>query len=371
MKLQNVFKFIFLCLLLVFFKIGCSSPAFTSGKLYIHREEYQNAIKNFEKEISQNPANASAFYYLGYCYAKVKRFEDMNKTFLSCQKLSKLYDDQIAEVRAVFWFDPFNSGIQKLQDDQVHEAIKDLKLAVLIDSTAVDALTNLAAAQIKIEDYGAAIKNYTRATKIDQYNPQLLITLGLLYSEMKNFSKAIEIFNQLHKIDPLNKQGIINLSYSYAVIGDREKAINIFDNAIQKNYRDPDIYFNLGKLHFLENNYDLAVLNFNKVLEFEPEDFETMVLLGNSYFNMGEKIRETRIKFTKSSGDKNKTDQLKKSELNLFYQAKTHYEKAKTINPNNIDLLQNLSKIFIRLKMPNKAKAAFEKAEALKIKNNP
>ena len=370
MKLQNVFKFTFLCLLLMFFKTGCNNPAFSSGKLYIQQENYQQAIIFFQKEISQNPTNSEALYLLGYCYAKEKEFENMNKTFLSCLKLSKLYEDQIAEIRAAYWLDPFNNGLRKLQDDQVHGAIKDFKIAVLIDSNAVDALKNLAAAQLIIEDYGAAAENYKRATKIEPHNPRLLITLGMLYREMKQTSEAIEIFTRLLKIDPMNKEGIISLSYLYALTGDRNKAITIFDHAIQKNSREPDFYFNLGKLHFLGKNYELAVINFNKVMEFEPEDFETLVLLGNSNFHLGEKIRETRIKLTKSGGNKTKIAELKKSESEYFTEAKTNYEQANIINPNNSILLQNLGKIFIRLTMPEKAKAALEKAEALKVKNN-
>ena len=72
--------------------------------------------------------------------------------------------------------------------------------------------------------------------------------------------------------------------------------------------------FTSGKLYIYEENYQRAILNFNKVVEFEPEDFETLVLLGESYFNLGETIRETRIKLTESGDDKNKIAELKKSE---------------------------------------------------------
>ena len=370
MKLQIVFKFILLCLILIFFKMGCKSASFTSGILYIHQEDYPKAIINLEKEISQNPTNAEALYLLGSCYAKEKRFEDMNKTFLSCLKISKLYMDQIADVRANCWFDPFNNGLQKLQDDQVHGAIKDFKMAILIDSNAVDAHKNLAAAQLNIEDYDAVLESYKIIARLEPLNPWNLLNLGVLYIKMARFPEAIEVLNNLLKIDPGNKQGIVNLSNAHAQTGDQNTAIKIYDKVISKNSRDPDFYFNRGKLHFWENDFVLAANDFVKVVEFEPEDFETLFLLGVSYFNMGEKKRDKRIKLNDSNGDKNKIKELKDAELEHFKKAREQFEKAKIINPDNSNLWQNLGKNFIRLAMPDEAKAAFEKAEALKVKND-
>ena len=86
---------------------GCKSAEFTSAKLYLAQENYPKAIEFLEKEIALNPANAEAHYWLGYSYARDRRFKEMNEQFNRCLDLSGSFANDISGVRTNYRNDYF------------------------------------------------------------------------------------------------------------------------------------------------------------------------------------------------------------------------------------------------------------------------
>ena len=55
-----------LCVFVVaLISLECGSAEYTAGKLYIQNQEWEKASESFRKEISNNPRNGDAWFYLG------------------------------------------------------------------------------------------------------------------------------------------------------------------------------------------------------------------------------------------------------------------------------------------------------------------
>jgi len=84
-------------------------------------------------------------------------------------------------------------------------------------------------------------------------------------SAIFNFQKAIEI-------EPRFTDAYINLATAYYLWGLKEKAIETYEKALQQNPDSTAILFNLGMLHYLENDFKQAKKFWMEVLKIDPNN---------------------------------------------------------------------------------------------------
>ena len=126
-KISRIRSLFFIPALII---IGCKSAAFTSAKLYMAQNDYPKAREFLEKEVTDNPNNAEAYYLLGYIHAQKERFVAMDSAFNASLKISDDYEYEINQIRSFYWIDKFNAGINKIQTNKIKEAIEDFKTAI-------------------------------------------------------------------------------------------------------------------------------------------------------------------------------------------------------------------------------------------------
>lgn len=94
--------------------------------------------------------------------------------------------------------------------------------------------------------------------------------LGLYYKKIKNYKKAIDYFEKATQIskdfNSYYESGVCNL-----ILGIPSKAIKCFVNAIQLNPENSDAILQLGISHELCEEYDMALLVYEKLIENAPK----------------------------------------------------------------------------------------------------
>ena len=103
----------------------------------------------------------------------------------------------------------------------------------------------------------------------------------------------------------------------------------------------------MGRVYEMMKDYNNAEVYFNKALEINPEYIESIANLGRIYYNQG----------VTQQGDANMIDDVKKyqEELakakELFKKALPYFEKAHKAKPDNRDYMTALRGIYYNLNM--------------------
>jgi len=143
------------------------------------------------------------------------------------------------------------------------------------DSFTATCLKNLSIYESNIGNYLEAVRLMDSSATL-QYSYKnftrygsALNAIGVIYYEMGNYSKAMEYYKQ---------------------------ALKTMDTIEIKTYHRADLHRNIGKLHGVQTNYNLAISSYNKAMKVyeETEDnlYQSYTLsdIGNTYSQMGEYV---------------------------------------------------------------------------------
>jgi tetratricopeptide (TPR) repeat protein len=184
------------------------------------------------------------------------------------------------------------------------------------------------------------------------------------YSKDKQNDKMVATINEGLKKYPANKYLIGNLINYYLNNNKKEDAIKYLNEAIAKDPSNPQYYKIKGMMYLKDENFEEAITSLSKAVELTPNDFDAQFECGLAYEKKGEKIIEkaNSIKdIKKYNAERSKgSEELKKS---LPY-----FEKARSINGEDLDNLQFLRSVYYKLGMNDKYKEVNKKYEEVKAK---
>ena len=341
---RNIFRLfgIAAVLFMVFvFFAGCQNTAVTSAKVYMQQNNYDKAIEQCQIAIDQNPKDAEAYFVLGKAYGAKGMYSEMKDAFDKSLSVSDVRAFDINALKDRYWREIFNSGVSSYRRDQLDKAIEKFRLAIKIIPDSTSAYKNLGITYSQMGEDSLAVETYLEAMEIAPQDLKLKTILGALYYKNAKYEKSIEVLKKVvEEADPNSKEyadAMISMAFSYDFLGESEKAKETYLSALKKVPNNKDIVFNLGRLNFMQKNYEDAIENFKKVLELDPEDFESYLNIGNAYL------------------------QLEKFEESIPF-----YQKAVELKPDNANAWNNLGVAYVRAGKTEKGKEAFDKAESLR-----
>ncbi|MBA7495626.1 hypothetical protein ES702_06215 [subsurface metagenome] len=130
------------------------------------------------------------------------------------------------------------------------------------------------------ENRGEALSNFEHAEKLDPYNGKLLLYLGATYFKLDNYEKVEELLNKsrrYHNDENINRF----LGLYYMEMGQYQKAEKEFKYAIYLRPEFIEAYHNLGYLYFIQEEYNGAIEQWEKILEIDPNYIKNYVILAN------------------------------------------------------------------------------------------
>lgn len=176
-----------------------------------------------------------------------------------------------------------------------------------------------------------------------ELNPQMLsayVNLGSIYLKQNKLNEAVDILEKGNKINPNNSNLHNNLGLAYEKKKD-SKAVDEFTLSIKLNPNNAEPYWNLARIHTIQQNFNEAIRLLEKIIEINPKNILAYNNLGGLY-----------------------------TKLNKNKEAITLLEKAIKLEPKNIDLFCNLAVIYVQQKDFKKALENFEKALELDSNND-
>lgn len=199
-----------------------------------------------------------------------------------------------------------------------------------------------------------------REEKKESRREMIFKNLAQNYSDKGNNEKAMEIIAKGRTEFPSSYSLLIDEANIYYKSGDNAKFKERLEEAIRLNPTEPTLYYNVGVMNMDQKNINEAIKNFEKAIELKPD-------YADAYNNIGAAIIEKAApiidEMNKSLSDFKKYDKLQAQQFEIYKQALPYYEKAYSLSPKSINIVQTLMGLYENLDMPaklNEIKAVYE-----------
>jgi len=183
-----------------------------------------------------------------------------------------------------------NNNIMKLQSPRLNILFTILIILVMI--LAIDSfvlkpyLAEVYAYKgrenLALNKYDNAISNFEYASKLDPYNGRILLNLGATYYNLGFFNEAEKTLKHSQKY--YNDRNIYrNLGLCYIQLERFQEAKEELKHAIYLDPKFTKAYFDLAHLYAKQEEYDKAIVEWNKILEIDsnfPEKYNVLYFIG-------------------------------------------------------------------------------------------
>jgi tetratricopeptide (TPR) repeat protein len=219
---------------------------------------------------------------------------------------------------------------------ELEPAIRDAEKAAMLDSTKASNHIFLAQLYEKRPYMRGAIEAYERAVKLNPKDKNSYLRLGILYFQVKDRNNSFKNLNEAIKLDPNLAEAFYYRGYNYRELNMLDKAIREFDHARELKQDYIDAYLQLGLIYAdkkdkragdyyttalrLEpgnlralyargiyyqeaDSIDLAIKDYERILELTPEFLSTNLNLG--YIYLQRKDYDKAIEYFTQAIDKN------------------------------------------------------------------
>jgi len=176
---------------------------------------------------------------------------------------------------------------------------------------------------------------------------------------MDNFSKAINVLEDGRKLYPKDSEILRTLANSYIAARKIDVAKEIFKKGIETEPDNPYYKYNYGVLLLQAGDYPDAENQFKKAIDIKPDYDNAIYNLAVTYVKWGTQLN----KESEDKGEMENQAYKEKYKLALPYLEKVVEKKS-----DDPQMFELLGRVYTVLNMQDKAKDAFNKADALRGK---
>lgn len=327
------------------------------AKIYLQIERYPYAINEYREVISSVDtmskyayALPDGFYGLGLAYIGLEKFDKSIEAF----KRALQFAPDRAHIYAAL-----GSAFASLH--QYDNALETYKTAIKLQPDDAMIHHQLGNIHSKRGKRSNAIIHHQKAITLSPNLATAHYQLGLLYSQENRLDEAIFAYKVAYEKDSELIEALYNLAQTHIRIGDRQEARNVMQlydkqkvvvkpiqelrGALQRTtppVKRAKILANIGRLYLKNENYEKAVLEYEKAIALNPQVVEAYNGVGIAYTMLN--------RFSDAIDAQQKALSLQPdfaeahAGLGLIYLAQKknalalkHYQQALALNQNSIE----------------------------------
>jgi tetratricopeptide (TPR) repeat protein len=360
-------------------------------------------------------------------------YDDASEAFITAETLMQ-GEKQTPELQEdlnnsilEFWVQEYNQAVIIQNDDRLFEVTVDpfetslahLKNAAAVNPDSARTYQVLSSTYFELDQPDMAIESYEKAMNLlETPAAEDYEYLGSLYLYADEFEKAISISEEARELYPDNPVFVQFLADAYIQSGETEKAIEIVEGLIESDPDNPQYHRVLGtqiyqqvedlsneltplyeqqfelrqavsnqrgeeleetqaqienletRVENLEEDIDrltgIAIREMERVIELQPDSESAHFVMGIIYQNRAANLFERR----NNTMDNEVASEYDNRARENLQQARTYYETAAEINPDNPENWQSLYQVYVALGMEEKAQEAMEKLDYLQLGKN-
>jgi tetratricopeptide (TPR) repeat protein len=193
--------------------------------------------------------------------------------------------------------------------------------------------------------------------------PDLYVNLANLYKTTGDTVKYDAVVAEGRTMFPGNKSLLLLELQKYLDTKQYEKAMVNLEQAMTADPTN-DLYPYLqGYIYQTEvKDYEKAKAAYQKAIAINPDKIEPQYMSGLLFVDKANAITEKMNGL--NLNEKSKYDKLQKEQQEAFKNALPYFEKAREIDPNDMDTLKALKEVYYKLKMYQEAKDVQAKIDA-------
>jgi tetratricopeptide (TPR) repeat protein len=248
----------------------------------------------------------------------------------------------------------FNAGVAGYQAKEYDKALSSFQLASKILPQDTTAMLYSAYTQDAKQDFAGARTTYNQLLTLDAYKTKpvpvtVYNRLLQIARDQKNEAEAKQVLQKALVAYPNNKTFLLeDLNLSMQGGGGGDAAIEKIGKAITADPSNASLYAVRGSLYDNQKKNDLAMADYKKAIELDPNNFDAQFNMGINNFNKAATL------YTKASKMDLKTYQVQGKKVEAegkkyFEAALPYFEKAMQINPNDRSTVSALQKVYYRL----------------------
>ena len=276
-----------------------------------------------------------------------KAFESFNKTIELDTKTGEFGKQAVTKMDNLYGR-AFNDAVTSYNAKDYDKAIASYRLASQIkpqDTTAV--LYSAYASEAK-QDFPAAKASYNQLLAMNYKSVTLYSRLFQMAKQENKQAEAAKILQQALLAYPTNKGFMLeDLNMSLAG-GKGEDALGKINKSIAADPSNSNLYAVRGSMYDQQKKTELAVADYKKAVELDPKNFDAQFNLGVYNYNKAAdfytKASKMDLKTYQISGKKSEVEGKR-----FFEAAVPYFERALELQPNDRNTLTSLKKIYFRL----------------------
>lgn len=246
---------------------------YNEGIKQLNQKDFETAIIKFTATISEDSLYSKAYYNRAVAYYEMKDYRkataDLNQTIII-----KPSPESYLLRGKIFYK---SSNIEACQED--------IKKAIALDSTNIDAYLDQAAIFQQQMDYTAAIGSYTKVLSIDHKNALSLLERGNCYQYLNQEEEALKDYMLLIKNDSTNFRGLFNYTIlTWKISKDSTVVLASLEKLKTKDPQNASLYNASGLVYSALENLGKALENYNKAIELQAYYPEAYNNRGVVYF---------------------------------------------------------------------------------------
>ncbi len=181
----------------------------------------------------------------------------------------------------------FNSGVEKIDRDDLQGALLELDQAIRLNPNYVEALSSRGNVHFALGSVEEAFEDLHKAMHLDPNYAEAYINRGVIRS-IVDPEGAISDFDKALQIDPKNTLAYFNRGSFYSRQGDLQQAVSDLSKAIDINPDFVEAYNVRGETYSQLLNFNPAIEDFNKAIRLNPNHASAYSNLGSVYFILGQ-----------------------------------------------------------------------------------
>lgn len=246
-------------------------------------------------------------------------------------------------------------GLSQKQERKFLSASQSFDKAILLNSKNFQAYVENAFVNLEMKRPTMAILNFEKANKLDPKNELVIKNLAEIYFNFKNYPLAIQFAKACKSCE--NSARIIGLSlFAMEEYPEAEKVLL----TLNKN-EDPQVLYTLGRGYLNMEEYDKAIVYYEKAVLIDPTKSFWMYELGLIYFNQ-QKFSNAVSCFEKAAAAGYPQSLNFKENLGFAAIEANQFEKGEKLlneisskKTGNISIARDLAQLFYEKKLYDKS----------------
>lgn len=358
---------------ILIFMTQCSNKFYKAGMNFYEAGNYEDAIEQYNKWLSEDSDNSKAYIARAKAY---KRLDNKEKAANDYSRAAALTEDEEDFMRAANLY---------LDIKDYERAAKMATRAINEDKKHINAHKKAIKSYIKLEEYKKAqhysnklidieenagnfywrgyieskLNNLTQAEndlrKSIKLSPEIINpykTLADVLYRAEKYDQALAICNKGLKIDKKNKPLLKTRSLVYKEKDEYPKAINDLSKILLFNSKDTEIFFKRGLLYNEFNQNMNAINDFSKVIALKPdfkEAYYYRAMANEDVTNYKKAAKDYKKYIELAEEDTSNTERIKKVRKKVF-------ELLREDNPPEIVLADSVPNHGSSIVVPGKLK---------------